>query len=48
MKNIGDFPLVNEAYSEIFTDTKPSRVCVGVAELPKGALLEIEAIAVID
>ena len=48
MKNIGDFPLVNEVYAEIFTDTKPSRVCVEVSNLPKGALLEIEAIAIIE
>ena len=46
MKNIKDFSLVNEVYSEFFTDFKPSRVCVGVAELPKNAELEIEAIAV--
>jgi len=48
MKNISDFSLVNEVYSEIFTGTKPSRVCVGVAELPKGAILEIEAIAIVE
>lgn len=46
MKNIDDFALVNEVYAEIFKDIKPSRVCVGVAQLPKNANLEIEAIAV--
>ncbi|MBQ7257634.1 MAG: reactive intermediate/imine deaminase [Abditibacteriota bacterium] len=48
IKNISDFSLVNEVYAEIFTDTKPSRVCVGVDALPKGAPLEIEAIAIIE
>lgn len=48
MKNISDFSLVNEVYCEFFTDIKPSRVCVGVSELPKGADLEIEAVAYIE
>lgn len=46
LKNISDFPIVNLIYGEYFTTHKPSRVTVGVADLPKGALIEIEAIAV--
>lgn len=47
LKNISDFPFVNSIYAEYFTTHKPSRATVGVANLPKGALIEIEAIAVV-
>lgn len=45
LKNISDFPIVNPIYGEYFTTHKPGRATVGVADLPKGALIEIEAIA---
>lgn len=48
MKNIKEFPLVNEVYTEFFNEFKPSRVCVEVSNLPKDVDLEIEAIAVIE
>ena len=38
---------VNEAYGEFFGDVPPARSCVEVAALPKGASIEIEAIAYI-
>jgi len=44
MKNFAD---VNEVYSQFFNETKPARATLGVNELPKGALVEIEAIAII-
>ncbi len=44
LKNIEDFPVVNEIYGEYFTDYKPARATVEVSNLPKGALVEIEAI----
>jgi len=44
--NMADFPKVNEVYGSYFTDNKPARVTIGVASLPKGALVEIEVIAV--
>ena len=44
LKNIGDFAVFNEVYGKYFTG-KPARSCVEVAALPKGALVEIEAIA---
>ena len=37
---------MNEAYAEVFGEAKPARSTVQVADLPKGAVLEIEAIAV--
>ncbi|NTV88761.1 MAG: RidA family protein [Clostridiales bacterium] len=41
-----DFSKVNEVYEDVFKETKPARSCVQVAALPKGAMIEIEAIAV--
>lgn len=46
LDDVNDFAAVNEVYSEYFTNHKPARSCVEVAKLPKGGLLEIEAIAV--
>ena len=46
LDDVNDFAEVNEVYAEYFTNHKPARSCVEVAKLPKGGLLEIEAIAV--
>ena len=43
LQDIADFAEFNKIYSEYFTN-KPSRSCVAVKDLPKGALVEIEAI----
>ncbi len=40
-----DFPLMNEVYAQYFTDEPPARTTIFVNGLPKGALVEIEAIA---
>ena len=40
-----DFPKINKAYAEFFHDAPPARSCVEVSALPKGAQVEIEAIA---
>jgi 2-iminobutanoate/2-iminopropanoate deaminase len=45
LKSMRDFDEVNEVYAKHFSDGKPARSTVEVAELPKGALVEIEAIA---
>lgn len=45
LDNIGDFATVNEIYARYFTANAPARSCVEVANLPKGALVEIEVIA---
>jgi 2-iminobutanoate/2-iminopropanoate deaminase len=37
------FPAVNEVYAEFFSEPFPARATVGVAALPKGALVEIDA-----
>lgn len=46
LDNIGDFAAVNAIYAEYFKGEAPARSCVEVAKLPKGGLIEIEAIAV--
>jgi 2-iminobutanoate/2-iminopropanoate deaminase len=49
LQDIGDFSEVNEVYARYFTgDALPSRSAVAVAALPKGALVEIEAVALIE
>ena len=46
LKHISDFNAVNEVYASFFTDgAYPARSAVEVAALPKGGLVEIEAIA---
>lgn len=44
MIDLGAFAAVNDAYEEFFDGEPPARVAVGVAALPKGALVEIDAI----
>lgn len=46
LDDINDFGKVNEIYAEYFKGETPARSCVEVAKLPKGALVEIEVIAV--
>ena len=45
LTDLGDFARVNQVYENIFGETKPARACVQVAALPKGAKVEIDAIA---
>lgn len=42
--NLDDFGAVNEVMARYFTPPYPARACVGVAALPKGAAVEVEAI----
>lgn len=46
LADINDFNAVNEVYARFFTSNFPARSCVQVAALPKGALFEVEAVAV--
>ncbi len=48
IKNITDFPKVNKVYERFFTHLFPARATVEVSNLPKGALIEIEAVAFKD
>ena len=44
--DLGDFTRVNEIYGHHFRDPFPARATVGVASLPRGARVEIDAIAI--
>ena len=48
LDNIEDFARMNEVYAEFFGDNPPARSAVEVARLPLGALVEIEAVAVLE
>jgi 2-iminobutanoate/2-iminopropanoate deaminase len=43
--DMNDFAAVNEVYAKYFDSAKPARSTVAVAALPKGARVEIDAIA---
>ncbi|WP_418223520.1 RidA family protein [Clostridium isatidis] len=47
LKDMNDFAAMNEVYSQYFGDKAPARSCVQAAKLPKDAVVEIEAIAVL-
>ena len=47
LRHMGDFAAFNAVYERFFTG-KPARSCVEAAALPKGALVEIEAVAMVD
>ena len=45
LKNMSDFPAMNEAYGQFFKNDPPSRSTVQAAALPKDALIEIDVVA---
>jgi len=48
MKNVEDFKEVDARYADVFIGSvKPARVAIGGNDIPKGALVEIDAIAVL-
>lgn len=47
LTDLGNFAAVNEVMKQYFNEPYPARACVGVASLPRGAEVEIEAIMVI-
>lgn len=46
LTDFGDFPTVNEVMAMYFTEPYPARAAIGVAQLPKGAVVEVDAILV--
>jgi 2-iminobutanoate/2-iminopropanoate deaminase len=48
LADLGDFAAVNEVYGSYFAADPPARATVQVAALPRGARVEIDAIAVAD
>ena len=45
LADIADFTAMNAVYAEYFTENKPARAAFAVKDLPRGSLVEIEAIA---
>ena len=43
LRHMSDYAVMNDAYVEAFGDHRPARAAVAVADLPLGALVEIEA-----
>lgn len=48
LTDLSNFPMVNEIMGRYFTTPYPARTTIGVASLPKGAQIEIDAILVLD
>jgi 2-iminobutanoate/2-iminopropanoate deaminase len=48
LTDLGDFAPVNEVYARYFSAPFPARATVGVAALPRGARVEIDAIAMVE
>jgi 2-iminobutanoate/2-iminopropanoate deaminase len=45
LTDLANFQTLNTIYAEVFGDHKPARTTVGVSQLPKGAAVEIDLIA---
>ncbi|MEJ2094611.1 MAG: RidA family protein [Gammaproteobacteria bacterium] len=48
LTDLAHFPLVNEIMAEYFQEPYPARAAVGVAALPKGAQVEMDAVLVLE
>jgi reactive intermediate/imine deaminase len=48
LTDLSHFPLVNQVMAEFFSEPYPARAAVGVAELPKAAQVEMDAIMLLD
>lgn len=48
IRDMNDFSAINDIYGSYFKDAYPARSCVEVSSLPKGALIEIEAVAMAE
>ncbi len=48
LRNMSDFAVMNEIYAEYLGQIKPARSTVAVSELPRGALVEIDLIALAE
>jgi 2-iminobutanoate/2-iminopropanoate deaminase len=48
LQDMGDFASMNAVYAEFFPENPPARSTVQVAGLPKGALVEIECLALVN
>ena len=44
LTDMDNFPVVNQVMSDFFNEPFPARAAIGVASLPKGALVEVDAV----
>lgn len=47
LTDLANFQVLNAIYAEVFGDHKPARTTIGVSQLPKGGLVEIDLVAVL-
>ena len=47
LQDMGDFAKMNEVYAEVFGSARPARSTVQVSALPRGVLVEIDAVAAV-
>lgn len=48
LTDLGHFQAMNQVYATYFEETRPARSTVGVAQLPLGALVEIDLVALME
>ena len=48
LTDLANFQTLNTIYAEYFGEHKPARTTVGVKELPKGSLVEIDLVALVE
>ena len=48
LTDLSHFPLVNQIMAEYFQEPYPARAAIGVATLPRGAAVEMDAVMVLD
>ena len=48
LTDLGNFPIVNEIMAKYFSEPYPARAAIGVAALPKGDGVEMDAVLVVD
>jgi reactive intermediate/imine deaminase len=48
LTDLSHFPLVNQIMAEYFQERYPARAVIGVAALPRGAAVEMDAVMVLD
>lgn len=48
LKNMADFAAMNDVYAAYLGEAKPARSTVAVAELPRGALVEVDLVALVQ
>ena len=48
LADMNDFSVANEVYASFFKEHKPARSTIAVKTLPKGALVEVEATALVN